>query len=73
MPENQTTQSAAPHGGCLYCDAVKPFFRSLWSDQTRSHFRASRVEFWKGIRSLIDDRINNLSRPDQKGERVTVE
>ena len=72
MAENQTTQSE-PHGGCLYCDAVKPFFRSLWSDATRSHFRNSRVEFLKGVRSVIDDRIDRLSKQQQKGEHVVVE
>ena len=73
MADDQTTQSAAPRGGCVYCDAVKPFFRSLWSDDTRAHFRNSRVEFLKGIRSLIDDRIDKLSRHEHKGEHVTVE
>ena len=35
----------------------------LWSDaDAGDHFRNSRVEFLKGIRSLIDDRIAHLSR-----------
>ena len=39
-----------------------------------THFRNSRVEFLKGVRSLLDDRIEHLSRrPEQKGQRVTVE
>ena len=59
--------------GCFVCGVARPFLRDLWSDVTRTHFRNSRVEFWKGIRSLIDDRIEHLSRHEQKGQRVTVE
>ena len=53
---------------------MRPLLHSIWSDATRTHFRNSRVEFWKGIRSLIDDRIEHLSRGEPKsGQRVTVE
>jgi hypothetical protein len=45
----------------------------LWSDATRHHFRNSRVEFLKGVRSLIDDRIARLSTEGKTGTRVTVE
>jgi hypothetical protein len=45
----------------------------MWSDATKDHFRNSRIEFLKGIRSLLDDRIANLSREEHKGTRVTVE
>ena len=37
-------------------------FERCWSDMTKDHFRTSRIEFLKGIRSLIDDRISHLSR-----------
>ena len=47
--------------------------RNIWSDATRGHFRNSRVEFLKGIRSIIDDRIANLSRPEAKGTHVPVD
>jgi hypothetical protein len=45
----------------------------LWPAEAGDHFRASRVEFLKGIRSLIDDRIAHLSREEHKGTHVTVE
>jgi len=45
----------------------------MWSEATRDHFRNSRVEFLKGLRSLIDERISHLSRDEQKGTHVTVE
>lgn len=59
--------------GCFYCLNVKPFFRKAWSDATRDHFRNARVEFLKGMRSVLDDRIANLSRHEAKGTHVTVE
>lgn len=62
------------HGpGCFFCGAAKPLFEKLWSDATQNHFRSSRVEFLKGLRSLIDDRIAHLSREERKGTSVTVE
>jgi hypothetical protein len=45
----------------------------MWSDATRDHFRTSRVEFLKGLRSLIDDRIAHLSKDEARGTKVTVE
>ncbi len=37
------------------------------------HFRQARIEVLKGIRELLDHRIEQLSRGPQKGTRVTVE
>jgi hypothetical protein len=45
----------------------------VWSEATQDHFRNSRIEFLKGIRSLIDDRIGRLSRDEPKGTKVVVE
>jgi hypothetical protein len=75
MDEEKTTsdRSTAEAPGCFFCVNMRPMLRNIWSDATRSHFRNSRVEFLKGIRSIIDDRIANLSRPENKGTRVTVD
>jgi hypothetical protein len=67
---------AEPHvhaPGCFVCQTAIPLFERMWSDSTRDHFRNSRIEFLKGIRSLIDDRIAHLAREETKGTRVTVE
>jgi len=69
--EDEKRTADAP--GCFYCLNVKPFVRQVWSEATKDHFRNSRVEFLKGLRSIIDDRINNLSRHEAKGTHVTVE
>ena len=74
MDENVKT---AQSGGCV-CSGVGPqataMFRNMWSKSTRDHFRNSRMEFLKGVRSLIDERIDRLSRhSQQKGTTVPVE
>ena len=70
----EKTERAEPHGpGCFFCEHVRPFLERTWSDATRDHFRNSRVEFLKGIRSILDGRIARLSREHQKGTHVVVE
>ncbi len=64
--------AGAPAGGCFFC-AVLPMLERRWDEVTGGHFRAARVEFLKGMRSLIDDRIERLQRHEEKGTRVTVE
>jgi len=73
MAKDETTHDHAPEG-CFVCQVARPFLRNLWSDATKNHFRNSRVEFLKGMRSLLDERIDRLSgRDQQKGQHVTVE
>jgi hypothetical protein len=74
MPEDTTAQ---PHGthqhGCFFCATAIPMMERIWSEATRDHFRNSRVEFLKGLRSILDQRIAYLSREETKGTKVTVE
>ena len=66
--------SGVPSGpGCFICNVALPLMERYWSDATSEHFRNSRIEFLKGIRSLIDDRIAYLSREERKGTHVVVE
>jgi hypothetical protein len=65
-------EQAAAHG-CFVCNVAMPFLEQLWPANASEHFRASRVEFLKGIRSLIDDRIAHLSAEEHKGTHVSVE
>ena len=70
----EKTNAAGHAPGCLFCDVVKPMMQQYWTGATRDHFRNSRVEFLKGVRSLIDHRIDHLSRSEEhKGTHVTVE
>jgi len=78
MPDTDATNTqsqAHSHArGCFVCQTAIPLAQKLWSEATRDHFRNSRVEFLKGLRSLIDDRIEYLSRQSEtKGTHVTVE
>lgn len=59
--------------GCFFCATAMPMLENLVSRSTRSHFRNSRVEFLKGMRSLLDEKISRLSREESKGTHVTVE
>ena len=76
MDEKTNTAGTGAHahsGGCFFCDMAMPALENLVSESTRDHFRNSRVEFLKGIRSLLDERIAHLSRDETKGTKVTVE
>jgi hypothetical protein len=74
MEEKQTTAHAP---GCFFCTIAGPqieaFIDHLWPEGTRQHFRNARIEVLKGMRSMLDARINNLSQHDQKGTKVNVE
>ena len=73
----EKTSTAGTHTrqpGCFICTTAIPLLENCWTEATRDHFRNSRVEFLKGLRSLLDSRIEHLSRAsEQKGTRVTVE
>ena len=71
--EEKTTTAEPRAPGCLICNVALPFLEQLWPENTRQHFRNSRVEFLKGIRSILDARIEHLSREQAKGTRVVVE
>jgi hypothetical protein len=71
MEEEKTTESR--QAGCFFCTTAVPLLERCWSESTREHFRNSRVEFLKGIRSLLDERIAYLSRQGAKGTHVTVD
>jgi len=62
---------------CVVCEASEKIGRLFKefgpSEEVTSHFRQSRIEFLKGIRTLLDERIEHMSKPEQKGTRVTVE
>ena len=71
--KTSTGEQAQRQPGCFVCTTALPMLEQMWSEATRDHFRNSRIEFLKGIRSLIDDRISHLSKHEPKGTHVTVE
>ena len=71
MNEEQKTDEGCFCGGAG--PRVSNMFRDCWSDATRNHFHTSRVEFWKGVRTLVDEHIDRISRQKRRGSTVTVE
>jgi hypothetical protein len=74
MEEKTAAAGAHSHAeGCFFCTTAMPMLENLVNEATRDHFRNSRVEFLKGLRSLLDARIAHLGREESKGTHVTVE
>jgi hypothetical protein len=70
--EGRPAGAETPQGGCFFC-AVLPMLERRWSEASQGHFRNARIEFLKGLRSMLDDHIAHLSHEEQKGTKVTVE
>lgn len=68
---------AAAAARCVFCEvseAMGPLLQAVGgSENVRSHFRASRLEFLKGLRAMLDERIVHMAEPQRKGTRVVVE
>ncbi|MGH9720690.1 MAG: hypothetical protein ACRD8O_10790 [Bryobacteraceae bacterium] len=73
---NESERTSSGSAGC-YCMGGGPqlsdVLRKCIPEETREHFRNSRIELLKALRSLIDQRIEHLSRTQQKGTTVPVE
>ena len=77
MSEQSTQQNAGQTGAyerCL-CREVADHVRDLFgvSPQVSEHFTNSRIEFLKGIRAMIDSRIEQLSKTSPQGTKIAVE
>jgi hypothetical protein len=78
MSEQENTQQNASQSGmherCL-CREVLEQVREVFgaSPQVHEHFTNSRIEFLKGIRAMIDSRIERLSRASQRGTKIAVD
>jgi hypothetical protein len=78
MSEQEATQqNATPpliQERCL-CREIVNQFREAFDvpPKVREHFTNSRIEFLKGIRAIIDSRIEHLSSTGQRGTKIAVE
>jgi hypothetical protein len=78
MSEQEATQQNATQPliqeRCL-CREIVDQFREAFgmSPKVREHFTNSRIEFLKGIRAVIDNRIEHLSNTGQRGTKIAVE
>jgi hypothetical protein len=81
MTESQQTAGASAPGSAhidAICDCIRKGLETISDALTppeaaRKHFRESRIEFLRGIREVIDHRIDHLSRRGDEGTRITVE
>lgn len=78
MSQQTTTPPATSqtviHERCLCREIVDQVRECLGvSPQVHEHFTNSRIEFLKGIRAIIDSRIEHLSQTSQRGTKIAVE
>ena len=77
MDETQGTPHQHTQGVCFFCDIAAPqinaFMDHVWPRNTREHFRNARIEMLKGMRSMLDARIDHLSKGASKGTKLTVD
>lgn len=80
MSQENSASPEEPRPGCdaCFCGGAGPafsdFVRKIGPPEgAKRHFDAARVEFLKGLRALIDARIESLSGSETKGTKVTVE
>jgi hypothetical protein len=72
MEEETAAGAEAPHAACPFCTLL-PMLERRWPEASRGHFKNARIEFLRGVRGLIDDRIERLSKEERKGAHVVVE
>jgi hypothetical protein len=75
MSEQEATDAAQPLQERCLCREVVDQVREAFgvSPKVREHFTNSRIEFLKGIRAIIDSRIEHLSKGGQRGTKIAVE
>jgi hypothetical protein len=75
MKKKEAANTAASHVNCL-CMGLGPKVTAMLecrSEAAAGHFRNARLEMLKAMRTLIDERIEHLSRPRKRGTAVPVE
>ena len=77
MTEQEATQQhvTQPLQERCLCREVVDHVREAFgvSPKVTEHFTNSRIEFLKGIRAIIDSRIEHLSKAGQRGTKIAVE
>lgn len=80
--ESSTESEAKGHSGAeqaaWFCnwlrDGAERVAQSMAPPESAAkHFREARLEILRGVRELIDCRIQDLSKPKSKGSRIVVE
>ena len=74
----RTNKSTRPPSGVCLCQGLGPGLSDLLRrlgppEQARRHFETARIEILKGLRALIEARIEQFSKRHDKGEKIQVE
>ncbi len=73
---NETAETKTPHAETCVCREVAHHLTAMFgirSEGAREHLRNARIEVLKAMRTVIDDRIEYLSRAGAKGTKLSVE
>lgn len=75
----KTNKSPKPKPAPCLCNELGPMVTDLLRrigppEPARRHFEAARLEFLKGVRAIVDARIEYVSKPRRpaKGEKISV-
>ena len=74
----KTKRAPNVSGGTCLCQGAGPALSELLRRlgppaEARRHFETARLEFLKGLRAVLDARIEQRSKATAKGENITVE
>ena len=71
----RSSKTSAPQCLCLGAGPVlSDLLRRLRPPEgARKHFETARLELLKGIRAILDARIEQVSKRNRKGEKIEVE
>ncbi len=73
----RNSKASAGRSPCL-CQGAGPALSELIrrlapSPAARRHFESARLEFLRGLRAVIDARIEQVSRPKARGQSIKVD
>ena len=71
-------KSSTAGGSPCACQGAGPALSELLRrlappDEARRHFETARLEFLKGLRAVIDARIEQRSKPKARGQAIHIE
>jgi hypothetical protein len=76
---NEKRKKSEKATGCVcLCQGAGPalteFLRRLGPPgEARQHFETARLEILKGLRTMLDARIEQVAKSDRKGKKIAVE
>ncbi|MGH9574631.1 MAG: hypothetical protein ACRD40_14015 [Candidatus Acidiferrales bacterium] len=75
MSEQANQQASGERGHQCVCEELFGHVQDLFgvSPTVRQHLKNSRIEFLKAVRSVIDERIDRMSKAESRGTRVAVD